>query len=146
MLRILTLVEPNSHREPLHYFHVITGRILWREQAEHRTRRAGKTLDVTLVIAPKRVDVDGDRLAGLHPPQLNFFEVCCDPDVIQWNDHKQPLTRLDAMTNLDRFSSDDAAHGRVDFGIAEIQLCGAQICPGLLQMAAGGIRFSARVS
>ena len=118
MLGILIFIEPNSYREPLHYFHVITGRVFRREQAEERTCGTRKALYFSPIVASEGVDSDGNWLARPHPFKLRLFEVRSDPDVVQWNDHKQALSRLNAMTKLNRFSSDNAAHRCIDFRVA----------------------------
>ena len=118
MLGILIFIEPNSYREPLHHFDVVPGRVFRREQAEERTCGTRKALHFALIIASETVNADCGGLAGYHPFELRLFEVCSDPDVVQGNDHKQALPRLDTMSKLNRFSSDNAAHRCIDFRIA----------------------------
>src|SRR4029077_20568784 len=122
MLSILILIEPNSHGETLHYFHVVSGRVFWRKQTEKRTARAWKTLPFPLVVPSESVDANRHKLARSHPFQLRLFEVRGDPDVVQWNNDEQALSRLDAVTELNRFSSNHAADWSVDLRVAEIEL------------------------
>ena len=77
--------------------------------------------------------------------ELRFFEVCGNPDVIQGNDREEALSRLNAMAELNCFSSDDAADWGIEFCVAEIELSGMQIGASLLQMSAGRFRLSASV-
>src|ERR1043166_987287 len=120
MLGILIFIEPNAHGESLDNFHVVPGRIFRREQAEKRTGGARQALHFALIVASESVDADRDGLAGSHPFELRLFEVCRNPDIVQGNDHKQALSRLDTMSKLNRFSSDHAAYWRVDFGVLRL--------------------------
>src|SRR6266478_2582307 len=122
MLRVLILIQSDSHRESLHDLHVVPGRIFRWEYAEQRTGGARKALHSAFVVAPEGVHPDGDRLAGSHLSELRLFEIGRDPNVVQGNDHEQALTRLDAMAKLNGFSADHAADRRINFGVAEIEL------------------------
>ena len=84
-------------------------------------------------------------MTGVHVSELRFFEVCSNPDVVQGNDHEQALTRLDTMAQFDRFSSDHAAHRRVDFRVAQIKLSGVEIGAGLFEMPGSRVRLGACV-
>src|SRR5207302_1045648 len=66
MVRILTLVEPNSHGESLHHFHVVPGRIFRRKEAEERASGARKAVHFGLVVAPEGINADCDRLTRSH--------------------------------------------------------------------------------
>jgi hypothetical protein len=44
-----------------------------------------------------------------HEFELGLFEVCRNPDVIEWNNCKQGLARLDALADFDRFAANDSA-------------------------------------
>src|SRR5260370_37229362 len=120
MLGILIFVEPNSHREPLHYFHVVSGRVLWRKQTEKRTGRAWKTLHFPLVVPSESVDANCHKLARPHPLEMRLFEVCGNPDVVQWNNDEQALSRLDAVTARNRFPSNHAVERSVDLLLPEM--------------------------
>src|SRR5258706_1693944 len=146
MLSVLILIEPNSHRDPLQYFHVVSGRVLWRKQTEKRTGRAWKTLHFPLVVASESVDANCHRLATPHPFELRLFEVRGDPDVVQWNNDEQALSRLDAVTELNRFPSNHAADGSVDLRVAEIELRAVQNGASLLHVSSGRFRLGASVS
>ena len=131
MLRVLVVIEPNSHREPLHHFHVVPGGIFWGKQTKQRAGGPGKALDFTLVVVPKGVHTNGDRLSRSHPFELRLLEVGRDPDIVQRNDYEQALSWLYAMTELNSLSSDHAADRRVDFRVTEIELSGVQVSTGL---------------
>src|SRR6266851_2086237 len=146
MLSILILIEPNSHGEPLHDFHVVSGRVLWRKQTEKRTGRAWKTLYFPLVVPSESVDANCHKLARPHPFELRLFEVSGDPDVVPWNNDEQALSRLDAVTELDRFSSNHAADRSVNLRVAEIELSSVQVGAGLLQMPRGRFRLGPGVA
>src|SRR5580704_10843817 len=145
VLFVLILIEPDSHGESLHYLDVVSGSVLGREQAEQRTGGAGKALNLSLVVTSESVDPDRYGFTRAHMSELRFFEVCGDPDVVQRDNREQTLARLNTMAEFDRFPSDHAAHRRIDFRVAKVQLRGVQIGACLLQMAAGRIRFSAGV-
>src|SRR5882757_428432 len=98
MFGILIFIEPNSHGEPLHHFHVIPGRVFRRKEAKERTSGAREAFYFPLVIAPEGVDADRDRLTRPHPFELRLFEVRSDPNVVHRYDHKQALSRLNAVT------------------------------------------------
>src|SRR5579862_4673522 len=145
VLFVLILIEPDSHGESLHYLDVVSGGVLGREQAEQRTGGAGKALDLSLVVSSESVYSDRYGFTRAHVSELRFFEVCGDPDVVQRDNREQTLARLNTMAEFDRFPSDHAAHRRIDFRVAKVQLRGVQIGACLLQMAAGRVRFSAGV-
>src|SRR5205807_6387787 len=137
MVRILTLVEPNSHGESLHHFHVVPGRIFRRKEAEERASGARKAVNFGLVVAPEGINADCDRLTRSHSSELRLFEVRRDPDIVQGNDYEQALPRLHVMTKLHSLSPDHAADRSVNLGIAEVEFSGAQIGARLLQMSRG---------
>jgi len=132
MLGILIFIEPNAYGEPLHNFHVVPGRIFRRKQTEKRASGTRKILHHTFVVASERVDPDGNWLPCSHSSELRFLEIGRDPDVVQRNDHKETLSWLHALAEFHRFSSNHAADRRVDFRVAEIELCGEQIGASLL--------------
>src|ERR1700744_1467632 len=59
MVWILSRVEANPHRQALHNFDAVAGRVFRRQQTVEFTSRAGQALDVALVIASSGIDVDG---------------------------------------------------------------------------------------
>ena len=104
-LNLLTLIEDNLHRNPLHHFDVVAGRILRRQQAEFRARGGRNAVDVRVEDpAAIGVDRDGGGLARMHIRQLGLFEIGGDPDVLLRNDRHQRLARLNDLSGLDMFS------------------------------------------
>src|SRR6266478_1594794 len=140
MLSILIFIEANSHGEPLHYFHVIPGRIFRRKQAEERTSGTRQTLHFSFVVTAKGIHAKRHWLARSHTFELRLFEVCGDPDILDRNDQKQALPRLHAVAEFHGLTSNDAADWSVDLRIAEVELGGAQIGAGLLHVSSGRVR------
>src|SRR6267378_5683575 len=131
MFSVLIFIDPNSHGEPLHHFHVVPGRIFRGKEAKERASGTRKALHFALVVAPEGVDADRDRLTWPHPFELRLFKVGRDPNVVQGNDHEQALSRLDAVAEFYSLASDHAADRRENLRIAEVELSSAQIGTGL---------------
>src|SRR5215471_11861911 len=68
MLRVLAFFKSDLHRNPLHNFHIIAGRVLWRQQAGPAGSGRSKTVNVALVVAVVGIDVNDHRLADAHVP------------------------------------------------------------------------------
>src|SRR5438445_11977100 len=68
------LRESDSDRQSLDDLHVVTGRVLRREQAVLLAAGAADTLDRAGEVAPDRVDVDSRALARMHFSDLRFLE------------------------------------------------------------------------
>ena len=92
MIVVLSRIKHDLHRNALHDFHVVAGGIFRRQQAEARAAGAGDAFDLAVVAASVRVHIDRDALPDLHLPQLRFFEVGGDPDVVKIDDLHQFLT------------------------------------------------------
>src|SRR5271170_5019425 len=137
VLWILTRVDVNPNWKTLDDLHVVATGIFGREEPEQWPRSACQVFDGAVIIAPETINMNGDGFSGLHTAELCLFEVCGDPDVINRNDCKQCLTRLNAIPNLDGFVPDNATYRSVDRGVAEVQLRRANICPCLLQSTIG---------
>ena len=58
MFRILTFIQNDLHRDPLHHFHVVAGRVIGGQQAEPTTCGAADGIDVTLQSMSVGIDVD----------------------------------------------------------------------------------------
>src|SRR6266699_3641838 len=114
MIGILALIQPQSDRYTLNYLHVIAGRVFGRQQTEYRTRASGDALDMARISAPIRVDIDLNRVTGSHVPELRLFEIRGYPDVIQWHDGHQLLSRRDVLPGLRGSLGDNAIHWRND--------------------------------
>src|SRR5215831_17169463 len=74
-IRILARFEIDSHRNSLHYLHVIPGCILWREQAESGSGSAADACDPAAVHPAGGVNTESHPLARMHPPELRLLEI-----------------------------------------------------------------------
>ena len=122
---ILAGIEIDLHRNALHDFHVVSGSVLRRKQAEARAGGAGDAVNMAFQSLASRIYVDVRFLPNLHVPELILFEIGGDPDFIEGHDGEELLAGLNIQAHdhgLIHFSAD----GSNDLGIAEIEL-------GLLQ-------------
>jgi hypothetical protein len=102
MFGVLTVVEHDLDRNPLHYLDVIARRILGWQQAVEGPARAGNIKNVTVVGSAVGVYGYSGGLTRAHVPQLRFFEIRCHPDVltVQGDDSHQLLPYRDVLANL----------------------------------------------
>src|ERR1700730_18240694 len=98
MVVVLSRIERDTNWKPLHHFDVVTCRVFGRDQAEAFTRCRAQTFDMPFESAAQRVDLDVDRLAGPHPPQLVLLEIGGDPHIVER--HRRPDCRLIGPTAL----------------------------------------------
>src|SRR5487761_1909855 len=75
MIVMLSRVERNPHRDPLHHFHVISGGVFRRQQAHASAAGACDPLDLARVLAAVGVHVDLHRLADAHFLELRLLEI-----------------------------------------------------------------------
>ena len=61
MVWVLTLLEKDLHGYPLHHLHVVSRRILGRQEAVARTAGAGDAVDVTVIVPVIGVNVESSR-------------------------------------------------------------------------------------
>src|SRR5258708_34108990 len=94
MMWILSALEQDSDRQPLHDFHVVASRILGRQKAEAIAAGTGHVFDVTAVVSTEGIDVDRDPFAMMHPGQLRFFEIRRHPDFVGFGSEHQGRYRL----------------------------------------------------
>src|SRR6516162_4474572 len=121
-LELLTLIEHDLHWNALNNLYVIPGRIFRRQQAEAGAGGRSDAVDATLqALAAKRIHRNGYGLARMHIPELRFFEVRCDPDVIAGNDGHQRLTGLNHLTRFRALLAHDSGHRRFNGRVFEIQ-------------------------
>src|SRR5215472_7783670 len=82
----------DPHREALHDLGEVAGSVVGRQQRKHRDRgrrhARNRSLDRA---AGKRIDGDGDRLAGLQARELGLLEVGVDIDRIERDHAGEPL-------------------------------------------------------
>src|ERR1700735_516053 len=100
MVRILTRVEANPHRQSLHDLDVVAGRVFGRQQTIEFASRPGQAFDVAVVVASGSIDVNRYGLAAMHLVQLRLAKVSGDPDIVERNDAKQLFARLHALAYL----------------------------------------------
>src|ERR1700682_1877013 len=137
MVSILCCVKEDLDWHSLHYFHIVSGGILRGQQAETGAGGAGQRVNVAVIVAIVRINVNGDGLPWMHLFQLCFLEVRSDPDVVCLNDDEQLLPRLDSLTHFDRLASYDAAYRRDDFRVAQVQFRGGKLSAGTISICGG---------
>src|SRR5260370_41079429 len=94
MFGILAWFKPDSHRQTLDDFHVVTSRILGRREAEPIATRTRHVLHVAAIVAPERIDTNRHRLATVHAGKLRLLKVCRHPDVVRLSHEPQGLPWL----------------------------------------------------
>jgi|SRR5271166_1007460 len=137
MFWVLTRIYVNPYWKALDNLDVVTTGAFGRKETEERARSAGHVLDGAAKVSTQTIDMDRDGFAWVHAAELCFFEVRCDPDVVDRNDREQCLAGLNAISNLDGLVSDDAANGSVNGGVAEVQFCHPNIGAGLFERTVG---------
>ncbi len=91
----------DAHRQPLHDLGEIAGRIVRRQQREHRARGRRKACHRALDgMFGQRVDADRNRLAGAQLRQLRLLEVGFDIDVAERHQARNALAGLDVVARL----------------------------------------------
>src|SRR5579859_6927265 len=123
MIVVRAWIEVNLYRNALHHFDVISCGILRRQQAEARAAGAGNAVHFAAVFAPVSVNFDGDGLSWSHIPQLSYFEVRGDPDVVEVNDFHQLLSGSHILAYLDGAVADDSIHGSDNLGVLQVECC-----------------------
>src|SRR5215475_13594825 len=141
MLWVLIWIEANPHRQSLYDFNEVAASILGRQKAEQSSSRTGEIFHRSFVITTERIDVDRNRLAGPHVLQLSFLEIRSDPDIVERNKREQTLPRLNPLAKFDRLAPNHPTDRRVYFGVAQIQLGGANVCFCLTHLADARLRF-----
>src|SRR5512146_1965727 len=96
MFAVLAGSEFDSHRQALHHFHVVPGRVLGGQKTEAVAAGAGQISDIASVVAAESVDMDSDLLAAMHARELGLLEVGCHPDLIGLGHEHQGLPGLDS--------------------------------------------------
>ena len=104
----------DAHRHALHDLGEVAGRVVRRQQREHRAggRRDAHHGAVDRVAA-QRVDRDRHRLAGLQLAELRLLEVRVDIDRIERHQAREPLARLHVVADLHGAIADDAVDRRL---------------------------------
>src|SRR5579859_4411574 len=104
----LSGVEGDLCWNSLYDFDEVSGCILRRQKAGHRTAGSGDTLQMAFVVLPGRVHMNGDGLAGAHVAQLGLFEIRRDPDVVKIDDAHQFLPGLHVLADFHSAAGDNA--------------------------------------
>src|SRR5258708_5114513 len=86
-----------------------------------------------------------DGLTWAHVLKLGFLEIRRHPDIVNRNNGKQALPRLNPLAEFDSLAADDTADWRVDLRVAKIQFRGAYIRLGSLYFADARLRLGLRV-
>src|ERR1051325_8197581 len=100
MIRILTLIKSDTHRNSLHYFYVIAGSVFRRQEAKARSGCATYGLNCSVVFLTISINLDFDWLSNFHVTQLRFFKVGGRPDVIEVHDGKKRLAGLQGFSRV----------------------------------------------
>src|SRR5207248_11278690 len=114
--------EVDSDGDALNDFDIVACGVLgWEERELGPGGSADLGNFAVELTAAEGVDFDGDFLAGTHPCELGFFEVCSDPEVGQGDDGEEILTDAEVGTYLHVLFIDDAGDGRSEVGIVEVE-------------------------
>jgi len=89
----------------------------------------------------ERIHVDAHGLTRAHVLQLGLLEICRHPDVVDGNDSKQTLARLNPLAEFDDLAANDSADRGIDFRVANIKFCRAHIRSGSLQLSDARFRL-----
>ena len=121
MVAIFARLQNDLYRNPLNNFHVVAGCIFGRQQAEDGARCSRNAVDMTVVSAAVRVELNRCFLAHAHVFELGLFEIRGDPHLIQGNHREQLLPRVDIQSD-DNLFRDLAGYRCKYFGVSQIQL------------------------
>ena len=110
-------IEYDLYGNTLDNFHIITCRILRREETESSSAASLDTIDMpTKFRAMQRIHFDFDWLPGPHVANLIFFEIRRNKDLLR-HEREQTLSSLNVLSGHDRLFGDPARLGRQDPGI-----------------------------
>src|SRR5262245_22838138 len=106
MVKILSRIEPDSHRKALNYLDVVAGCIFRRQETVQLAACAGQPLDESLILLAGCIDMNCHRLASVHLAYLRLTEVRRNPDIAEWNDREHFLTWLQSLPKFYGFFAD----------------------------------------
>src|SRR2546429_2632111 len=115
-------VQHDLHGDPLHDFHVISRRVLRRQQAQHGTRCPRNRIHSSAESLSVRIHLDFCFLPGLHVPQLRLFEIRRHPHGLERQNHQQSLPCLCDLSRFHLFVRGHAIDRRGDLRVAQVQL------------------------
>src|SRR5215469_13725735 len=99
---MIVIHQIDAHREALHNFDEIAGRVLRWQQCEGRSGAESKAGDTSFEILSSAVHVgfDIDALSDSQVSQLRFLEVRIDPSIAKRPYRHQALADLDIVTGI----------------------------------------------
>ncbi len=116
-------IEHDLHRDALDDLGEVAGRVVRRQQREFLAAGRREAVDMALDgRAGEHVDVDLDRLAGLHVGELRLLEVRDDIGRVDRHDRHQLRAGLDILADAQRAVADHAVDRRGDRRIGEVEL------------------------
>src|ERR1700723_3510171 len=118
---IFTWIENDFYGDALNDFHVVAGCVFGWQQAEDGSRCSGNAVDMTVVRAAVRVEVNRRFLAYAHVFELGLFEIRGDPYLIQRNHSEELFAGVDIQPD-DNLLRDFAGYRRQYSGVSQIQL------------------------
>ncbi len=121
MIVIRAGIQHDLDWNALHHFHVVSSGVFGGQQAETSSAGSGNAVYFAVIGSAVGVDFDGDPLANLHLPQLGFFEVRRDPNVVEIDDLHQFLAGSDVLPDFHGPIADDAVHWGDDFCVLQVQ-------------------------
>ena len=127
----------DAHRQPLHDFHEIAGRVLRGQQRQSRAGAHGEAGDASLErpLAAIHVHVEFHALADPQIAELSFLEIRIHPDVAQRADRHEALADLDVVARVHVATGDDAVDLGDDRAVAQIELRLVEIALRLFDFA-----------
>src|SRR5260221_3914748 len=89
------VVKIDTHWDSLDDFHVVSGGVLGRQQAEHGACTATQVRYMRFPSSAVSIKLDVDGLPWLHVGKLRFLKVGRDPDIIKRHHLYQFLSNTD---------------------------------------------------
>src|SRR5438270_1122716 len=109
VLGIHGAVQMNAHRDTLHHFREVAGRVVRRQQRELRPGGRRQALDVAAEMHPLvRIYRDVGGITGRHVSRLGLLEIRRDPYVLERHDGHQRLAGLHQLAQFHSLLGDDA--------------------------------------
>src|ERR1700739_153193 len=121
VIAIFARLQNDLNRNSLDNLYVISSRIFGWQQAEDRARSSRDAVNMTVVCASVRVELDRRFLANTHVFELGLFEIRGDPHLIQGNHSEHLLPRIDIQSD-DNLLRNLPGYGRKYLGVSQIQL------------------------
>src|SRR5208282_1725828 len=122
---ILPRIENDLYRNPLHNFHVVSGGIFRRKQAEERPGCSRDAVHMAFQSPPRGIDMNLRSLSNLHVLQLRLFKIGGHPHFIQRHHRQQLLPVLNVhpdnhrLVHLTRDRGNDFRVSEIKFGLLQ---------------------------